>query len=384
MSMTIVVDENIPFAAEALGGLGEIRSMSGRAITREALAGADALVVRSITPVGRELLEGTPVRFVGTATNGIDHVDVDYLESAGIAFAAAVASNANAVAEYVIAALLELRSRGLASPAGARLGVVGMGAIGGLVAPRGVALGMEVVEYDPPRALADPGFRSASFDDLFSCDIITFHVPLIDDGEHPTRHMVDGPFLRRLRPGTILINTSRGGVVDSAALLEALWSGRIGGAVLDVWEGEPAVPVELVEAVTIASPHIGAYSIDAKLRGTEMMARALAAFAGSELRWSAAHVLPERGGAIELPDGIAPLDAAATAVRAAYDITLDDAAVRSLLTLDDAGRRGGFDLLRKNYRERREFPAYEVVSGDPALGDLLSSLGFPVRSRNGS
>jgi erythronate-4-phosphate dehydrogenase len=379
--MTIVVDENIPYAAEAFGRFGEIRTVAGRAITRETLADAEALVVRSITRVDRKLLESTPVRFVGTATNGIDHVDVNYLAGARITFAAAVASNANAVAEYVLAALLELRARGLTSLAGARLGIVGVGAIGSLLEPRAAALGMEVVPYDPPRARVDPAFSSAAYEDLFNCDILTFHVPLVTSGLHPTLRMVDGALLERLRPETLIINSSRGDVVDSAALLAALRDGRIRAAVLDVWEGEPAIPVELIERVTLASPHIAAYSIDAKLRGTEMMAEALARFTGTERAWRAADVLPNRVGEIALTPGIAPLDAAALAVRTAFDITRDDGDVRALLTLSEAERRAGFDLLRKNYRMRREFPAFGFAGGDPDVRSLLSALGFASSGR---
>lgn len=380
--MTIVVDENIPYATEALGGYGAIRLMPGRAIRRDDLLDADALVVRSITTVNRELLEGTAVRFVGTATNGIDHVDTAYLEEAGITFASAVGSNARAVAEYVIAALLRLRELGLTPLAGARLGIVGVGAIGGILADALPALGLDIVAYDPPRASIDRSFQSAPFEALFDCDIITFHVPLIEHGEHPTRHFVSRELLGRLRCGVLLLNTSRGGVVDSEALLEALREGVVRGAVLDVWEGEPAIPVELVECLAIATPHIGAYSIDAKVRGTEMMADALVRWLGEAPLWSALHALPESAGEVEIPRGASPLDAAAVAVRAAYDIMHDDASVRSLLTGSDAERRAGFDLLRKNYRVRREFPAYRVSSDDPSLRSLLASLGFSLRSES--
>jgi erythronate-4-phosphate dehydrogenase len=240
---------------------------------------------------------------------------------------------------------------------------------------------MDVVPYDPPRAIADPTFRSAHYDELFACDILTFHVPLTTAGPHPTHHLVDGAFLGGVRPGAIVINTSRGGVVDSAALIEALRGGRIGAAVLDVWEGEPAVPVDLVESVAIATPHIAGYSTDAKLRGTAMMADAMARFTGGASTWSPTHALPARAAALELPRGVAPLDAAHHAVRAAYDITRDDADIRALLALGDEERRARFDRLRKNYRLRREFSAFEVASDDRAILELLTSLGFSTASR---
>jgi len=376
--MTIVADENIPCAMEALGEYGQVRLLSGRAITRAELADADILVVRSITRVDRDLLTGTPVRFVGTATNGIDHIDLDYLEHAGIAFADAAGSNATAVTQYVLAALLELRARGLARLEGERLGIVGVGQIGGRLTRCAGAFGMEVIEHDPPKAGREPAFHSAPFEEIFGCDIVSLHVPLHIGGEHPTRHLANQEFLERLRPGTILINTSRGGVVDSDALLHALHAGRVAAAVLDVWEGEPAVPCGLVEACAIATPHIAAYSFDAKLRGTEMMADAVARFLGAERRWRIEGHLPAVEEPIIIPVGTAPIDAARLAVRHVYDIRHDDAELRELLPLDEDARRAGFDRLRKNYSVRREFPAFTVVSADPAVLSLLAALGFRI------
>ncbi|MDB5034674.1 MAG: 4-phosphoerythronate dehydrogenase [Chlorobi bacterium] len=374
--MNIVIDENLPRALDAFRELGNVRLRAGRAITRDDLADADALIVRSITKVTRELLEGTPVRFVGTATNGLDHIDLEYLREAGIGFADISGSNANAVAEYVLAALLELRARGLAGLRGERLGVIGHGNIGSRVACLGRAIGMDVFAYDPPMEKSNPSFRSARFDDILTCDIISIHVPLVTAGEHPTKAMIDDEMIGRLRPGVLLLNTSRGGVVDSGALAAALDAGTLGGAVLDVWNGEPAVPVELIERVTIATPHIASYSADAKLKGTERMASALAGHAGLVSTWRATDVLQPIAGTITIRDVDDPLDALRAAVLAAYDINDDDRALRALLALDDAARRAGFDGLRKEYRERREFGAYRVVIGEE--GALLAACGFSV------
>ncbi|MEO5930504.1 MAG: 4-phosphoerythronate dehydrogenase [Candidatus Kapaibacterium sp.] len=382
--MNIVIDENLPRALDAFRELGDVRLRAGRAITRDDLADAGALIVRSITNVTRELLEGTPVRFVGTATNGLDHIDLEYLRHVGIGFADISGSNANAVAEYVLAAMLELRARGLAGLRGERLGVIGHGNIGSRVARLGRAIGMDVFAYDPPMEQFDPSFRSARFDDILTCDIISLHVPLIAAGEHPTKGMINDEMISRLRPGAILVNTSRGGVVDSGALASALAAGTLGAAVLDVWNGEPAVPVELIERVTIATPHIASYSADAKLKGTERMASALAAHAGLPGRWRATDVLQPIAGTITIRDVSDPLDALRAAVLAAYDINADDRALRALLGLDDVERRAGFDRLRKEYRERREFGAFRVVMGDEggAGGEdacsLLAACGFSV------
>jgi erythronate-4-phosphate dehydrogenase len=372
----ITIDENIPHAREAFESLGAVQLLPGRSITRRDLADSEALIVRSITRVDRELLEGTPVRFVGTATNGLDHIDLDYLRDAGIVLADIGGANAEAVSEYVIAALLELRRRGLRTLRGERLGVVGMGKIGGRVVDDALALGLDVVAYDPPREESDPAFTSASLDELLDCDIVTIHVPYTEEGSHPTRNLVDDSFLGGLRRGATLLNTSRGGVADSEAMIAAVDAGRLGSLVLDVWRGEPAIPVELIERCAIATPHIASYSIDAKAKGTEVMVHALAGFMGRLSDWSTTKVLPAEEGSLAIPPGTDRLDALAMAVSAALDIARDDAALRALLPLGDEERRRGFDGLRKNYPRRREFHALRVTTDDAPTAALLAAYGF--------
>jgi erythronate-4-phosphate dehydrogenase len=372
--MTIVVDANIPFAREVFSAFGDVRLMPGRAITPEDVTDADALIVRSVTRVDESLLSGTPVRFVGTATIGVDHIDTDYLHRSSIAFADAAGSNARSVAEYVVAALLDLRRRGLLHIEGASLGVVGVGNVGSIVADMGRALGMSVVEYDPPRAERDDSFTSASFDDLLQCDVITLHVPLTTTGAHATRHMFNSDLLAQLRPETILTNTSRGGVVQSTSLAVALGSKRLRAAVLDVWEEEPDIPAKLIERCSIATPHIAGYSFDGKVCGTEMIASALARFTGRE--WKKAELIPPHAGELHLPSGLSRLDAVHCAVRDAYDIMRDAADVRALAAGTEEDRRNGFDRLRRDYRQRREFPAWTVQANDDAATETLRLLGF--------
>lgn len=376
--MTILADENIPRADEAFAEFGRVRLMPGRSITRAELADTDILIVRSITKVNRELLEGTPVRFVGTATNGLDHIDLEYLHSAGIAFADAAGANADAVVQYVVTALLELHDHGIGNIMGEKIGIIGVGRIGGRVVKCVRALGMEAVEYDLPRAVCEPGFKSARLEELYDCAVITFHVPLHDEGHHGTYHMADLEFLQRLRPGTILINTSRGGVVSSDALVHVLGTGHLGGAVLDVWEQEPSIPQALINACTIATPHIAAYSHDAKLRGTRVMADAVAALLGITSHWDMTPYLPNEKNPIIIPSDSSPLRAARTAALHVWDIRRDDAALRALLPLDDASRRTGFDDLRKNYPFRREFPAFAVKADNSTIRDMLKGLGFRI------
>lgn len=376
--MTIVADENIPFAERAFGTFGNVRLLPGRRITRDDLRDADALVVRSVTRVDASLLADTPVRFVGTATIGVDHIDIDYLLRSSISFADATGSNARSVAEYVVAALLELHRREVLNIEDGSLGVVGAGHVGSIVAEMARELGMQVVEHDPPRAAREESFASAGLDEVVKCDAITLHVPLTDSGDYPTRHLIDEALLQRMPEGRVLLNTSRGGVVRSDALLTGLRSGHVKAAVLDVWEEEPDIPTELIGHCTMATPHIAGYSFDGKVRGTEMVAAALADFAGEEERWEGSDGLPRRVGELTLPSDLPPLDAVRYAVCEAYDIMQDDAALRLLLDRNTAERRAGFDALRRSYRRRREFPAYSVITDEARLSSILSALGFTL------
>jgi erythronate-4-phosphate dehydrogenase len=377
--MRIVADENIPFAREAFSPFGDVTLVNGRSITSDDLRDADILLVRSVTRVDRALLEGSPVGFVGTATIGVDHIDTGYLEHAGIVFADAAGSNSLSVAEYVVAALLELRARGLTALEGVPLGIVGMGRIGTLVADMARTLGMHPVGYDPPRKLAD-GFASATLEELTDCPVLTLHLPMVRSGDHPTFHLADRSFLERLPARAIVINTSRGGVIDSIALSDWLAGATEGGAVLDVWEGEPDLPIGLISSTAIATPHIAGYSLDGKIRGTAMLAEALARLHPAVSYWDAGDAIPAEAGAITISSGRNGLDAATDAVRAAYDIRRDDADLRRLLWLDAEAARRGFDRLRREYGVRREFPAWHVAGATGSSAALLEKLGFRVNT----
>lgn len=369
--MRIVVDQNIPFALEAFGSLGAVETMPGRQITREHLAAADALIVRSITRVDAGLLEGTPVRFVGTCTIGEDHVDKAWLAEQGIGFASAPGCNANSVSEYVVAALLELD----AIRPGASLGVVGFGHVGRKVAAKARALGMRVVVNDPPleAVTAEPIYRPLA--EALACDVVTLHVPFEKGGEYPTRHLVNESFLAAMKPGGMLINTSRGGVADSAALLAALESGQLRACVLDVWEGEPRLPRQLLESAALATPHIAGYSFDGKVNGTERVYRALCAHLKTPPTWDPAAGLP----APEVPEISGVGATLRDIVRQVYDIRVDDASIRETLALPVDEQPQRFDQLRKEYRRRREW-RHTTVRGvtDAGMRKVLVGLGFRV------
>jgi erythronate-4-phosphate dehydrogenase len=379
--MKIIADENIPAVAQAFGTLGEVTLLPGRSLRAQDVRGADILLVRSVTRVGRELLEGSSVRFIGSATIGFDHVDRDYLQSRAIGFATAPGSNATSAAEYVVSALLALGERKGFRLAGRSVGIVGCGNVGARVRDRLGALGCDCLVNDPP--LHERGGQDGfvGLDDILQAEIISVHVPLERAGRHPTWHLIDELFLRRMKPGAVLINTSRGAVVDNAALAAVLARRRDLSVVLDVWEGEPAIDTALLQKVALGTAHIAGYSLDGKLRGTEMIYRAACDYFGCAPRWDAAAVLPAAN-SLDLrgSPGGDDLERVRAAVFHAYDIRVDDERLRGLLRLPPAERPAGFDRLRKEYPVRREFAA-TTVHVDSAAGELrklLQGIGFDV------
>jgi len=363
---TILADENIPFAREAFGTLGEVRLRHGRQISRADLEDVDLLVVRSITRVDAALLSGTPVRFVGTATSGSDHVQVSDLERLGIAFHAALGCNANAVAEYMAAAWLTLAKLRGGTLSGKRVGVVGVGHVGSLVVKKARALGMQPVLNDPPKARETGSDEYRPLHDLLDCDIVTCHTPLTFDGPDPTCRLIGDAFFERLKPGAWFCNAGRGEVVREAALHRALDTRRLDAVVLDVWDREPEIDGRLLARVDIGTPHIAGYSLEGKLLGTAMVYRAACASLGVDPSWSAEAAAPPRPEGLPLPgfgDGdtaLAHLDPAgvaalADAVTACCPILRDDDALRRTAGMGSAERGKTFDLLRKTYPTRREF-----------------------------
>ena len=380
--MLILADENMPFAREAFSTLGEVRLAPGRKITAEAVRDCEILAVRSVTRVDERLLAGSRVRFVGTATIGTDHIDTAWLVRAGIGFASAPGSNAVSVAEYIVAALFVLAERLDFRINEKSLGIIGVGNVGRRVAARAEALGLKVVLNDPPLAAKTGDHRYRSLEEILACDIVTLHVPLEKGGPYPTFHLVDEKFIERLKPGAILLNTSRGAVVRTAALEAGLGAGKPAAAVLDVWEGEPEISLSLMERVAIATPHIAGYSYDGKVRGTRMIYEAACAHFGREPSWTEAGALPSPAKA-DLPlegDLSRARELVGAVVRESYDILADDRDLRKIGTLVPVERAGWFDSLRKNYPVRREWDSRTVALGGglESLEPLLKGLGFRV------
>jgi erythronate-4-phosphate dehydrogenase len=373
--LKIVADPNIPFVKEAFGPLGDVRLVPGRQITAAAVRDADVLLVRSVTPVNAALLDGSKVRFVATATIGVDHIDREYLSQKGIGFASAEGSNANSVAEYMVAAMLSVAADRKFRLRDKTLGVVGVGNVGSRVVRFAEALGMRVLQNDPPRERAE---RLAQFVSLervqAEADIITLHVPLTREGEDATFHLFDKERLSALeRRKPVLINTSRGAVIDNQALLKAIDGERLGGVVLDVWENEPHISPELLDVVDIGTPHIAGYSFDGKVNGARMIYEAVCGFFHLEPTWSP-QLPPPPVPRIEHRTESAEddEDALRQVIGQVYDITADDAALRKDVR--------AFDRLRAEYPVRREFFNTELVlrGAGENLRAKLAALGFKI------
>ncbi|NIF46498.1 4-phosphoerythronate dehydrogenase PdxB [Enterobacter sp. Ap-1006] len=370
--MKILVDENMPYARELFSRLGEVTAVPGRPIPVDALTDADALMVRSVTKVNAELLDGKGIKFVGTATAGTDHVDEAYLQSAGVAFSAAPGCNAIAVVEYVFSSLLMLAERDGFQLKDRTVGIVGVGNVGSRLQARLEAWGVRILLCDPPRADRGDEGDFVSLETLVQeADVITFHTPLFKSGEYKTLHLADEALISRLKPGAILINACRGPVVDNNALLKCLKAGQNLSVVLDVWEPEPDLNVELLDKVDIGTAHIAGYTLEGKARGTTQVFEAFSDFIGQSQTVALDSLLPApEFGRITLAG---PLDQPTLKrlVHLVYDVRRDDAPLRKV-----AGQPGEFDKLRKNYLERREWSSLYVQCDDADAAGMLQKLGF--------
>ena len=379
-----VVDDEIPFGREAFSHLGSVTLLPGRAITRDALRGARTLIVRSVTRVDASLLADTNVQFVGTATTGVEHVDQEYLAARNIGFAAALGCNANAVAEYVLTALLVTAHTKELSLGGKTLGIIGAGRIGSIVAAKAPALGMQTLLHDPPLARATGDQRYLPLAETLQADFITLHVPLTYDGPDATFHLIGADELAHMTPSAILINTARGEVVDNTALLEALTKGMIGGAVMDVWEREPSIDWNLLDRVALGTPHIAGYSSDGKINGTVMVYHVCCRFWGIEPAWT-----PPQGPPTTRATGTAPpvaFDAtgkdfqtlAHDILTTLYDLPGDHTRMQDVLAAPEPLRPQAFDQLRRDYLHRREFAGLpiSITGGDRNLFARLQTLGI--------
>ena len=381
--MKIVCAETVLLGQEALANAGKVTILPDREITRDDLVDADALVIRSKTKVTRDLLQGTAVKFVGTATAGIDHLDHDALKARGVYACSAPGCNANSVSEYLVAALLVLGERHGFDLEGKTIGVIGCGNVGSRVVAKCHALGMIPLRNDPPLAAqsTDPDYLPLE-QILAESDIVTLHVPFERRKPWPTERMADYLFFEQLKPGAIFINAARGSVCDYDALLEAKEGGAVSRTVLDVWNPEPTFRSDVLKMTDVASPHIAGHSYEGKLNGTIACYNELCNFFEIPKTWDIAASLPQ-------PDvPTLELDAAARddedvlreIIQAVYDIELDDRLIREADAHCEIDRARHFDALRKSYRQRREFHNTTVTARNarPELAGKIKGLGFKL------
>jgi erythronate-4-phosphate dehydrogenase len=372
----IIADDKIPFLKGAFEEAANISYYPGNAITPDIVRDADALIIRTRTVCNRELLEGSAVKFIASATIGFDHIDTDWCDANNIRWTNAPGCNAGSVEQYIVSALLNWTLSGKLKPEQAVIGIVGVGNVGSKVAGIAKALGMKVLLNDPPRARKEGGEGFVGLDVICrEADIITFHVPLNREGEDRTFHLAANDFFNSLEKKILLINSSRGEVVETEALKNALTSKQIKAACLDVWENEPDISSGLLDLVDYATPHIAGYSVDGKANGTMMSVRAVSEFFGLGLElWVPSELpLPENPSIIIDCTGMDEKEILGEVYLTTYDLITDDERLRKEYTK--------FEHLRGNYPVRREPPAFSVklINNEwDNLPVLLEALRFSV------
>lgn len=388
--MRIVVDANVPAAEACFGALGEVVRLPGRDIDAATLRDADALVVRSITRVDRSMIDsaiqaGSGLGFVGSCTIGTDHIDRQALSDHGIAFASAPGCNAEAVVDYVLGSLLTLAERQGRQLASRRVGIVGVGNVGGRLLKRLTAMGIDCLACDPPRVETQSVEQAdtegyVDLDTLIdACDVLCLHTPLVRHGPHATYHLLDAQRISALAPGTVLLNAGRGDCVDGSALRQRLAGQADLTAVLDVWETEPGIDAALADLAAIATPHVAGYSLDGKLRGTHQVYHAFCRHLGLPTRLTLEDLLPPPAvSRLTLNEGLAPEEALRLCLRTVYDVRRDHDSLRR--ESRQQGLAQGFDACRAGYPLRREVATLDVELGAESgqLAPLLRGAGFLV------
>ncbi len=350
--MKIVVDEKIPYLVSALRQMGHIvEELPGDAIDRAALNGAGALFVRTRTICNSQLLNGTDVRFIGTATIGYDHIDIDYCSRAGIEWVSAPGCNADAVLQYVQSSVYSWMQKNNVDAASLTMGIVGVGRIGSRVERWARSVGMNVLLNDPPRqAAGETGFVSL-YEIAHRCDIVTFHPTLSSMGPFPSRHLINASFLSKMQRRVLLINASRGAVADNNALLAAIERNNALDVVLDVWENEPNINLRLLKEAYIATPHIAGYSAKGKLNASVMMLEAFTRYTSYQGKLPQIALLPPT-------DNIIEAHSISEALLSIYTPMTDSEKLKN--------NPDEFELQRNNYSLRREPSEYIItINGKP-------------------
>lgn len=371
--LKIIADDKIPFLKGVLEPFAKIIYLPGSKIDRESIMEADALLVRTRTKCTEELLSGTKVKFIATATIGFDHIDTDWCEKNNIKWVNAPGCNSSSVQQYVAASLLKLSADSDFRLRDKTLGIIGAGNVGTKVWKIAEAFGMKVLVNDPPRERREENAGFVSLDQLLEgSDIVTLHVPLNMEGEDMTFRMFTAETFRKMKKGTWLLNTARGEVISTDDLKNALSDEYLAGAVIDVWEKEPEIDIQLMHMAFLATPHIAGYSSDGKANGTSMIINQLSEEFNLPLSgWYPPEVpaAPEPVLTIDC-NGKDIEDIARRAVFHSYNIVEDDIRLRF-----DPSK---FEKERENYPVRREFPYYtiDLKGANEDVRSLMERLGF--------
>tara|TARA_R110002167_G_scaffold67397_2_gene190507 strand:+ start:714 stop:1856 length:1143 start_codon:yes stop_codon:yes gene_type:complete len=380
--MKIIADENMPNAEALFSHLGTVELVNGRALTHDQVKNADVLLVRSVTKVTRDLLEGSSVRFVGSATIGVDHIDLKYLAEANVAFSSAPGCNAEAVADYVFSGLSYLYlTKGL-HWLSKKIGVIGYGNVGKSVYERFARMGCQVCVYDPLKMDSGGSVNFVSLTDVLACDVISLHAPLTHSGSYPTKGMLGAETLSQLPAGAAIISAGRGGVIDEQALIErhAQLNGDL-HLVLDVWDDEPNINQALVSIVDIATPHIAGYSKQGREKGTWMVYQALCQYLKlNTLGISSKDAMSDGWlSAIRVRAGGSQEEMLARSIHAIYDVARDDARLR--FKYRENKENNVFDWLRKHYIERDELNTCFMSADISIAHNFLGAAGFSVNNK---
>lgn len=375
--MKFIIDDKIPYIQGALEPFGEVVYLPGSKTTPQVVKDVDALITRTRTICNEQLLKGSAVKFVATATIGFDHIDTEYCKQAGIEWTNAPGCNSKSVEQYVTSALFVLSERKGFQLQGKTIGVVGVGQVGSKVAKVCELLGMRILLNDPPRERKEGSKKFVSFQTIKEeADIITFHVPLNMKGEDVTYHLINNNFFKTLKNTPIILNTCRGEVMDTLAVKEAVRNKQISGLVIDCWENEPNIDLDLLARVNLATPHIAGYSKDGKANGTSMSIQAISRYFNLGIdNWEAKGVDLPKETTIQI-DGtnLTEEEIIKKAVLFTYNIREDDRALREHPEL--------FEKLRGDYPVRREYPVFSIQTQnvEETILTKLTKLGFQIKN----
>lgn len=373
--MKIIIDNKIPYIHGAFEKVAEVVYLPGNKTTPEIVKDTDAIITRTRTICNEKLLKGSSVKFIATATIGFDHIDIDYCKKAGIQWTNAPGCNAESVNQYISSALFSWSLKNRTELAGKTIGIVGVGQVGSRVAKTCETIGMKVMLNDPPRERKE---GSGIFTDLKTiqkeADIITFHVPLNMTGDDATFHFANAEFLAGLKKQPLLINSCRGEVFDTEAVKQARKLGLISGLVIDCWENEPDLDLELLKMADYGTPHIAGYSKDGKANGTMMSVQAVSRFFNLGLNdWKPLGVEAPENPVIRI-DGNQRREYSilAEAILSTYNIEADDENLRNAVSQ--------FEKQRGDYPVRREFNSFTIVTEniEKVILEKLKKLGFGI------